>query len=566
MNIGNKTKDTFVPAELCEIEPGQSYTGILSERETAEMIKYACNPPFENARLITEQGLPTLGFRQNPASPMPGFDVQVSLEMAVVPGRILTPPRVIYASGQPRVADGSWNILGVKFHRPAALSKFSVLVLADGGRDDFQNQGDPALREIVQGFMTKCRNSGMTVDAGAPPIQYLRLPRPNLRDRGRTEAISAIEQTIRSLPARPNIVLVFMSNRDPDIYPGLKKLCDFKLGIITACMLMPKVRKDRGQDQYYSNIALKVNTKLGGINHSLDANSTAWLKDSMLVGMDVTHPGVGCVKGTPSIAAVVASCDGDFMHYPASLRLQEHRKEVFNVHKAPLKGADALLIQMITYVKEMMVERLIEYRKRMSKLPVRILVFRDGVSEGQFDQVLIHELPGIKAAIRSFDKYAPKLTVSICGKRHHTRFYPTSSDQADRTSNTKAGTVVDQGVTSVYDFDYYLQAHAGLQGTVRPTHYSVVYDENRFTADALQQGTNNVSYLWARATKSVSLIPPAYWADRACDRARMYLNGIYPPPFDAPERRMDEQQIRRRAEELWGGGIHDILKSTMFYL
>lgn len=339
MNIGNKTKDTFVPAELCEIEPGQSYTGTLSERETAEMIKYACNPPYENARLITEQGLPTLGFRQNPASPMPGFDVQVSLEMAVVPGRILTPPRVIYASGQPpRVADGSWNILGVKFHRPAALSKFSVLVLADGGRDDFQNQGDPALREIVQGFMTKCRNSGMTVDASlVPPIQYLRLPRPNPRDRGRTEAISAIEQTIRSLPSRPNIVLVFMSNRDPDIYPGLKKLCDFKLGIITACMLMPKVRKERGQDQYYSNIALKVNTKLGGINHSLDTNSTAWLKDSMLVGMDVTHPGVGCVKGTPSIAAVVASCDGDFMHYPASLRLQEHRKEVYKVHNAPPK-------------------------------------------------------------------------------------------------------------------------------------------------------------------------------------------------------------------------------------
>ena len=48
----------------------------------------------------------------------------------------------------------------------------------------------------------------------------------------------------------------------------------------------------------------------------------------MLVGMDVTHPGPGSPKGLPSIAAVVASCDGSFIQYPASLRLQEHRKEV----------------------------------------------------------------------------------------------------------------------------------------------------------------------------------------------------------------------------------------------
>lgn len=48
----------------------------------------------------------------------------------------------------------------------------------------------------------------------------------------------------------------------------------------------------------------------------------------MLVGMDVTHPGPGSVKGTPSIAAVAASCDGDFIQFPASLRMQESKKEV----------------------------------------------------------------------------------------------------------------------------------------------------------------------------------------------------------------------------------------------
>ncbi|KAH8104896.1 Piwi domain-containing protein [Phellopilus nigrolimitatus] len=546
INLEKKTKDIFVPAELCEIEPGQSYGGTLSERETAEMITYACNPPFVNAQSITGQGLDILGLRQR-ASPMQGFGIEVSADMTVVPARVLIPPKVVYSSGSPNVANGSWNILNVRFHRPAQLTRAAILVLADGGRDDFRDNSDPALRGIVTGFLAKCRASGMQVDSAVPPLLFLRLPKPQQRDPLRSAAIDAIENELKSLPGRPTIVLVFMSGRDSNIYPGLKKLCDSKLGIATVCMLMPKVRKEKGQDQYFSNIALKVNTKLGGVNHQLDASSMRWLKNSMIVGMDVTHPGLGCVKGTPSIAAVVASCDTEFMLYPASLRLQEYRKE------------------MITDVKIMMTERVNEYLKRMKSLPERVVVFRDGVSEGQFDQVLIHELPEIRAALRSFKGKTPKLTIAICGKRHHTRFYPTKPEQADKTSNTKAGTLVDQGVTAVYNFDFYLQAHAGLQGTVRPTHYTVIFDESRFPADEIQQGANDVSYLWARATKSVSLIPPAYWADTACERGRLYLHAILPPLPDSIESEMTEDQIMRRARELWGNGVHENLRGSMFY-
>ncbi|KAH8113556.1 PAZ domain-containing protein [Phellopilus nigrolimitatus] len=61
VNVGNKAKDTFVPAELCEIESGQPYAGMLSERETLEMEKYTTVPPFVSAKTIAEQGLEVLG-------------------------------------------------------------------------------------------------------------------------------------------------------------------------------------------------------------------------------------------------------------------------------------------------------------------------------------------------------------------------------------------------------------------------------------------------------------------------------------------------------------------------
>ena len=48
----------------------------------------------------------------------------------------------------------------------------------------------------------------------------------------------------------------------------------------------------------------------------------------MLMGIDVTHPGPGSVKGAPSIAAVVASYEADYAQYPASMEIQETKKEV----------------------------------------------------------------------------------------------------------------------------------------------------------------------------------------------------------------------------------------------
>lgn len=57
-----------------------------------------------------------------------------------------------------------------------------------------------------------------------------------------------------------------------------------------------------------------------------------WLTKAktMMVGIDVTHPGPGSRDGTPSIAAVVASTDQSFVQFPASIRIQQTRKEVLH--------------------------------------------------------------------------------------------------------------------------------------------------------------------------------------------------------------------------------------------
>ncbi|KAL4242774.1 argonaute family protein [Abortiporus biennis] len=560
VDVGGQ-KQNLLPPEMCEILENQPFRGKLLDDHTAEMIKVACQPPNINGQAILGRGLNELGFRQG-ADPLGTFGISIGTEMAVVPGLILPSPNIRYGQGAPRVDErASWNLRDVKFAVPGTLSKWAVLLIKDGNeRDEFAGPNDPELRTIVNGFSKMCRTSGMRVDQTEPAYAVAMLPRKSPEDPIRKNAIAAIRTSLLSMKIKPTMVLVILSNGDRHVYSGLKHLCDVFLDVATVCVQSSKIRKEKGQIQYFANVALKVNMKMGGVNHTLDPRNTAFLKSAatMLVGMDVTHPGPGTVKGTPSIAAVVASVDQNFGQFPASMKIQETKKE------------------MISALDVMMVERLTAFRNKSKVLPTRIIVYRDGVSEGQFNTVVMEEMPLIRKAFTKFQgpqgqPYSPKLTIVICGKRHHTRFYPTEARHADRDGNPRPGTVVDRGITAVYEFDFFLQAHGGLQGTTRPTHYYVVHDEIGFKADQLQSLTNDVSYMFARATKAVSLVSPAYYADLCCERGRCYLHsllqGISSSGTTATSGEDEEAVVYAEAEKMWRDGVKGaLLKETMYYL
>lgn len=192
----------------------------------------------------------------------------------------------------------------------------------------------------------------------------------------------------------------------------------------------------------------------------------------MLVGMDVTHPSPGSIPEAPSIAGVVASVDGRFGQWPASMRAQTGRQE------------------MIDKLDEMFGERLDVWRRlNQGALPQRVIIYRDGVSEGQYQTLLQKELPQVQKACEK--RYPggklPKISIIVCGKRHHTRFYPTRMEDAnDRSYNPPNGTVVDRGITMERGWDFFLQAHASGKGTAKPTHYVIIYEKNGMNADQME--------------------------------------------------------------------------------
>ena len=128
---------------------------------------------------------------------------------------------------------------------------------------------------------------------------------------------------------------------------------------------------------------------------------------------------------------------------------------------------------------------------------------------------------------------------------------------SDRTGNCLPGTVVESEITHPFEFDFYLQSHAGLQGTSRPTHYHVLYDENRFTPDSLQSLSYHLCYVFARCTRSVSLVPPVYYAHLVCSRARFHSRS---------ENWSDQDSLESGASASSYGMVKPELQKVMYFM
>eukprot|EP00640_Fibrocapsa_japonica_P002962 CAMPEP_0113935646 /NCGR_PEP_ID=MMETSP1339-20121228/2767_1 /TAXON_ID=94617 /ORGANISM="Fibrocapsa japonica" /LENGTH=264 /DNA_ID=CAMNT_0000937873 /DNA_START=40 /DNA_END=834 /DNA_ORIENTATION=- /assembly_acc=CAM_ASM_000762 len=225
----------------------------------------------------------------------------------------------------------------------------------------------------------------------------------------------------------------------------------------------------------------------------------------MIMGADVNHPAAGNIS-KPSIAAVTASMDRFAARHAAKMRAQSHRKEI--------------IVELATMTQELLIKF---YQSTKSK-PARIVFYRDGVGETQFQEVAQKEVQAIRKACNDIEPgYNPKLTFVVVQKRHHTRFFVKNRDDGDRSGNIPAGTVVDTGVCHPREYDFYLCSHAGIQGTSKPTYYRVLLDENRMRPDELYQLTFWLCHNYAACTRSVSVVPAAFYAHQMAFRGAFFV-------------------------------------------
>ena len=395
--------------------------------------------------------------------------------MSQVSGRMLEAPTILYKNkNAATLKGGGWNLRESKFEIavPKAMGEsfnWGFLRLRTFSKDDPGSQ----VSAKVSAFTSHLSKYGMRLNRQvSETLDYNPRHEDFFGSKGKN-----LEQTIAALhqDKKFELLLVALPAKDTALYNLVKRLGDQRIGIHTVCVIEGKFLKC--DMSFFGNLALKFNLKLGGTNHTLSETDMGIVSQgkTMVVGIDVVHPSPG--SGRASIASMVANIDRDLAQWPVDLRVQIREGQ-----------------EMLDKIGDMINSRLALWMEHHKKYPENILVYRDGVSEGQYEQVLDEELDKMrKESQELYTKVRqplPRFTLIIVAKRHHTRFFPIGKSAPftnEGNFNFNRGLVVDRGITEPRTWDFFLQSHTAIQGTARAAHYVVLWDEI-FTADALHQG------------------------------------------------------------------------------
>lgn len=141
--------------------------------------------------------------------------------------------------------------------------------------------------------------------------------------------------------------------------------------------------------QYCSNVAMKVNAKLGGTTCKVVCPPTKpFFKGlTMVIGADVSHAAPQSPQG--SMAALTVSLDKDLCRYAASVETNGSRVEMIT--------KDNLRKMLTPHFKSWVLNPNLGGGK---KCPDQIYYFRDGVSEGQYSHVLDQEVAHMQQILK----------------------------------------------------------------------------------------------------------------------------------------------------------------------
>ncbi|KAL2135155.1 hypothetical protein VTI74DRAFT_9586 [Chaetomium olivicolor] len=483
------TKAGFFPMEFCHVHRFNPYPFKLDPSQTSEMIKFAVQrPPQRKAEVMAM----VENLQWDKDRYLNHFGIKINPNMAPIQAKLIKNPILQFGNRtcDPKTS-GRWDLRGMKFVAPNRSPLVSwAFVVVDNCIDK------AAVDNFARVFKTTYAGHG-----GKIQKDPMMLSLSGSHDQIVLDAYNTVGNANR---ATPQIIFFILRDKTAWVYDRLKKNAECRFAILTQMLQAQHVLK--AQPQYCSNVSMKVNTKLGGQTSRIahQGQGSAFFKvPTMMIGVDVSHGNTGASNA--STAAMCVSMDKDAAVYDAAIQTNGWGVEIVqpcNMH--------AMLGPLV-----------VKWRKRNNVAPVHVFYIRDGVSEGQFAQVMEWEVDEMKKVFKEAIGVVPKLTVIIATKRHHIRFFP---ERGDRNGNCLPGTLVEREVTHPFHYDFYLCSHSAIQGTARPVHYNVLLDECRLKPDDLQRILYHQCYQYCRSTTPVSLHPAVYYAHLASARARHHEN------------------------------------------
>ncbi|XP_057431156.1 protein argonaute 16 isoform X2 [Lotus japonicus] len=533
LDVGKPNRPIYLPLELCSLVPLQRYKKALSPVQRASLIEKSRQKPQDRIKSL-RNAVEDYHYDDDPV--LAACGISIDKQLTQVEARVLETPKLKVGKNDDCIPqNGRWNFNKKTFLQPSRIDFWAVV--------NFSARCDTSYitRELIKCGMSK----GINIER---PYTLIEEDAPMKKSNPVARVEKMFDLLTSKLIREPKLILcVLPEKKNCDIYGPWKKKCLSEFGVVTQCISPLKIT-----DQYLTNVLLKINSKLGGINSLLTielSGNLPLIEDTptMILGMDVSHSSPG-QSDVPSIAAVVGSRLWPLIsRYRASVRTQSSKVEIIDALYKPLDGGkdDGIIRELL----------LDFYESSNGRKPAQIIVFRDGVSESQFNQVLDIEVNQIIKAYQHLGEVdVPKFTVIVAQKNHHIKLF-----QANSVDNVPPGTVVDTKIVHPRNYDFYLCAHAGMIGTSRPVHYNVLLDEIGFSPDSLQNLIHSLSYANQRSSIATSIVAPIHYAHHAAAQMRQVLN------FDnlsETSSNLDSEGVVSIPEL---PRLHSNVKSTMFF-
>ncbi|XP_028372573.1 piwi-like protein 4 [Phyllostomus discolor] len=283
------------------------------------------------------------------------------------------------------------------------------------------------------------------------------------------------------------LVMCILPSNQQSYYEPIKKYLSCDCPVPSQCVRVHTLSKQGMMMSIASKIAMQMTCKLGGELWAVEIP----LKSLMVVGIDVCKDAFN--KGT-MVVGFVASVNLRITRWFSRCILQRTSTDIADCLKVFMTGA------------------LNKWYKYNQDLPARIVVYRDGVGNGQLKTLIEYEVPQLLSSVtEARSSTSSKLSVIVVRKKCMPRFFV---ERNHTLQNPPLGTVVDSEATRPEWYDFYLVSQAARWGTVNPTYYNVIYDDNGLKPDHMQRLTFKLCHLYFNWPGLISVPAPCQYAHK----------------------------------------------------
>lgn len=176
------------------------------------------------------------------------------------------------------------------------------------------------------------------------------------------------------------------------------------------------------------------------------------------------------------------------------------------------------------HLKAFFMRALGKFRDSQGAFPTKVIIYRDGVGDGQLSHCSKYEVPQFEATLKEFNITDCTVCFVVVQKRINTRMLATKD--GNHFDNPLPGTILDHSVTRRNLYDFFLVSQFVRQGTVTPTHYITLHDSAKILPDHVQRLTYKLCHLYYNWPGTIRVPAPCQYAHKLAHLVGQYVGKI----------------------------------------